>query len=408
MLLGSGVSCAAGLPGTEKITEVVLAARDLPFLFGVDSAAVTAFMVILGEEIATLNKELARRRSPNYEDIYYLAAQICDSEFGEFENPAADAFARRLARILQKDRTTFASVEPGPGRMPTWQMRVIALAEAAQRLIVGDIGKALSSRDGVDIGKMQLLVDPAHALGDGLDVFTLNHDTLLEETWREAEVKFEDGFRPVQEVNAASWLAEYPEVTVWHRDAYHAPRSGPALFKLHGSVDWWRFDNPGVEYLPPTKIDGDPRYIPRRGPGPGPFIPPARPEPEILVGTFNKMLTQARGDAFSDLLCLFRGRLNHVGKLVIAGYGFGDKGINGMVIEWLSHRENRAVWIDPDPGRTLESARPAADVLRAATTRGQVGIAHRGIEAVGWEDVVAEFAQLTGPSDLDPRISRRS
>ncbi|MHB0980220.1 MAG: SIR2 family protein [Thermoleophilia bacterium] len=283
MLIGSGVSCAAGLPGTEQITEVVLAERDLPFLFGVESEALTAFMKILTAEIATVNKELARVRSPNYEDIYYLAAQICDSEFGEFENPAADAFARRLARILQKDRSTFATVEPAPGRTPTWQMCVIALAEAAQRLIVGDIRKALSSRDGVDSSKMHVLIDAARTLGDRLDVFTLNHDTLLEEAWVCSGVPFEDGFRPVQEVNAASRLAEHPEVTTWHRDAYLGSRPGPALFKLHGSLDWWRFDNPGVEYLPPTKIDGDPRYIPRREPGPGPFVPPARPEPEILV-----------------------------------------------------------------------------------------------------------------------------
>lgn len=394
MLIGSGVSCAAGLPGTEQITEVVLAERDLPFLFGVESEALTAFMKILTAEMATVSKELARVRSPNYEDIYYLAAQICDSEFGEFENPAADAFARRLARILQKDPTTFASVEPVPGRMPTWQMRVIALAEAAQRLIVGDFRKALSSRDGVDLNRMYMLVDAVQTLGGRLDVFTLNHDTLLEEVWFRLGMPFEDGFRPVRKVNAASWLAEYPEVTAWHRDAYLGSRPGPALFKLHGSLDWWRFDNPGVEYLPPTKIDGDPRYIPRRGPGARPFIPPARPEPEILVGTFNKMLMQARGDSFSDLFCLFRSRLRRDTSLIISGYGFGDKGINGMIIEWLSHRENRAVWIDPDPCRTLEAARPAAEVMRAAAGRGQVGVLHRGIEAVGWEEVTAEFAQL--------------
>ena len=67
-------------------------------------------------EIVLLVNALARRfrveaeryhtgqfqRSPNYEDIFYLASQVADSEEGELDNPA-------LRALTQEIRADFAS-----------------------------------------------------------------------------------------------------------------------------------------------------------------------------------------------------------------------------------------------------------------------------------------------------------
>jgi len=54
----------------------------------------------------------------------------------------------------------------------------------------------------------------------------------------------------------------------------------------------------------------------------------------MLVGGFNKILNYT-GGVFADLFCAFRSALYRTTELVISGYGFGDKGVNRAIIEWL-------------------------------------------------------------------------
>ena len=57
--------------------------------------------------------------------------------------------------------------------------------------------------------------------------------------------------------------------------------------------------------------------------------------PELLVGTFNKMHPYT-ASVFADLHCHFHKCLRQVNSLICCGYGFGDKGINTKLAEWIN------------------------------------------------------------------------
>ena len=81
--------------------------------------------------------------------------------------------------------------------------------------------------------------------------------------------------------------------------------------------------------------------------------------------------------------------LRGVNRLIVCGYGFGDKAINAYIIRWLyESRENRLIVVHPEPDRLVESARRAVgrhwDGWRQS---GKVGTVERYVQDVGWDDV---------------------
>jgi len=382
-LIGSGVSRAAGLKDTAELTQVILRPSNNVFNPFEPTETVSAFMQLLAEEQSRLLKRLGNRRPVNYEDICYLAAQIADSEVGEFENAAVETFVDKLAHELVNQEERFKEPDdPEWGQEGYWRERVYRLAVSSVRTIKQTVASELS-QEAPRPDALRVLADAARRGEVGLDVFTLNHDTLLETLWNLEGISLEDGFRPVADVRSNCYLAAYPEVTVWSAQAYDTKCSTrPSLLKLHGSIDWWSLWHPDVDFLPPAKVKGDPLHILARPEhrARSKYLPPAELEPVILVGTFNKMLHQARGDSFLDLLCLFRRRLASTDRLVISGYGFGDKGINGIIIEWLTSPNHRALLIDPAPEDTLDRGRGAVQSLVRAKARGQLTMWTGGFE----------------------------
>ena len=70
-----------------------------------------------------------------------------------------------------------------------------------------------------------------------MSVFTLNHDTLLERTFRAAGLEFADGFG--ESVDG---------VRYWEPGRFEGPEPSRRLVKLHGSVDWFLLRPDGGEF----------------------------------------------------------------------------------------------------------------------------------------------------------------
>jgi hypothetical protein len=166
------------------------------------------------------------------------------------------------------------------------------------------------------------------------DIVTLNHDTVIERALSKAGIAFADGF-----IRSATGD--------WSWDARAFDRTGVRLLKLHGSVTWRR-EIQGERRL--LRVDGSES----RSRAEDWFDP----QFELLAGTHNKILQYSRGH-YGDLHCLFRGSLARADRLVVAGYGFRDKAINGMLIEWMSDRAHRVVIVHPAPDELRATARPA-------------------------------------------------
>ena len=73
--------------------------------------------------------------------------------------------------------------------------------------------------------------------------------------------------------------------------------------------------------------------------------------PEILAGTFNKLFEYTRS-MYLWMHAMFHDSLQRSTRLVVCGYGFGDKGINNQVTEWMSHDSKnvrKMIVADMDP-----------------------------------------------------------
>jgi hypothetical protein len=298
-------------------------------------------------------------RAANYEDIAYVARQIEDAITSEYENPA-------LRPLL--DDLTFAL-----------DVSLKELGESAE-FAVGYILDTVRHMLG-PTPKIASITPIVQAFQDRrisqLDVATLNHDTVVETALRHSATPFSDGFEQV-----------YGTLRIWN-DAYS--ESSRRLLKLHGSVDW---------YLYNLRIDGHERRVTARPIG-DPFHPsgpdgedleyPVGGRPLFLAGTFDKILRYPTG-LYADQHANFHHALGGADRLLIAGYGFGDKAINARIVDWADGPpQRRIVIVHPSPSRLREGARGAVrNPWEAWQERGTLGFVKKRVgENLSWEEIYA-------------------
>jgi SIR2-like domain len=372
-LVGSGVSCAAGLPSVGALTSCVLSddpARPL-------EPPARRFLQVLKRRIEP-SIDRFHGRAVNYEDLYYVAGQI-GVDYWEYENPATVGFVDDVLSDGEFQAAVTQGQYSDDNLDEAARRRAVGrAANEALQLIKGELRSCLGQNSIVDLSVLEpfsrAACDPW--LG-GVEIFSLNHDLAIEHHLHSQGIAWESGF-PTRD----------GEVSFWDPGAFERSAEKVHLFKLHGSLDWWRF--PDFRFLQPRlgRTGGGP-YHQRNWQG-NEF--PHGAGPAILVGTFNKMLGQALGGPFLDLLCLFRRRLFQTSRLVMVGYGFGDKGVNGQLVEWLDLHYGRAVWVHPKPSEALEAARGAMSgegALGRAIARGDVVVVEKRFEDTTWAELAA-------------------
>jgi hypothetical protein len=180
-----------------------------------------------------------------------------------------------------------------------------------------------------------------------IDLFTLNHDTLIEDFLRKElihdPITITDGLRDIESDKSRRW-----DYRVY--DEPHHNSKLVKVFKLHGTFKCAVWDvtfGPGNCAIVPDCTDRYGRFIghyttepPRNGPVSGSLF---------LAGTFNKIL-KYNSSMFLELHHRFYRALDDQDcrDLVVCGYGFGDKGINTRIVEWRRRSvERRLLIIDP-------------------------------------------------------------
>jgi hypothetical protein len=152
---------------------------------------------------------------------------------------------------------------------------------------------------------------------DELDIFTLNHDILIEDQCRSQEIALEEGFQHRRgEVRAFSG---------WPDQRVEKVR----LFKLHGSLNWFCYDFPGRvrQFAIP---DGDASHSRDQN---GQLLRIVGTKAAFLSGTIVKEQPYGIG-FFGDVFAAFRRHVAVHKHLVFCGYGFGDPGVNSRVYQW--------------------------------------------------------------------------
>ena len=343
ILLGAGSSLPAGFPSTQRLTDLVLSGdrvwrhSDSSYYLNGDAS--------LPDEQTPLANRMARRihaeaeryysanagRSPNYEDLFYLADQAWAEELGEMENPAV----RTLASELRADMSTLIGTENG--------LNYFDLLNETRNYIADVVWKSLCPKP-VSTNHLKIIARACES-GTVSSISTLCHDTHVEAFLREQSILLADGFSD-----------EKAGVRYWSGDL--SSNGKIPFLKLHGSVDWFRLrpDNSKDFFDDQIGIplNGD-RYHTKTEAGISQL--PVDGRPLLLIGTFNKILNYS-GGMFRELHYRFRSKIREANQLVVCGYSFGDKGINSEIIEWYyAERGRRFVIIHPDREELVTNAR---------------------------------------------------
>jgi hypothetical protein len=287
-LLGSGVSRPAGFPSVEELTKAILSGdtflRDLYTRFN------SYYQQAFG-------------RLANYEDLFYVASRLRDELIGEANDPV-------VATCIETLRLECKFNLP----------QLTHSLDYISDVVASSLRQPETQLDHLQFFKAAWEEAPLQTL----DIFTVNHDLLLEQYLKAQDIPVVDGF------NVAINNVRY-----WNPTLFRADAPGIRLLKLHGSIDWYRFRPDGSSSWYDDLIGIYLGRYPSDARGPGGVGLTAIEGPLLLIGTFNKIPEYTRR-IFLDLYYQFRRLLNRATILVSCGYGFADKGINEQILEWYT------------------------------------------------------------------------
>jgi len=376
-LLGAGASIPGGFPSTSELTNYVLSGEGVKWCSGgyhpfrstepdTKVNCITEYLSIVKKEIDSYY-EKKPERSANYEDLYYVTSQIAESELGDTDNPVVQQFIEKLspqidALLPRYPADKFVLPEQDLNHQASYYIRDVVWhrlkKKAESECHLSWLAEACDD----------LTVSP-------VTIATLNHDTSLETFLRNRGIEPYDGFGDPS-----------PKVRYWDwKPGANNKRNHVTLLKLHGSINWFRLcPEGGIGYddrigLIPADVHFD-RTVDENG-----YRQAALDSrPLLLIGTFNKLYSYASGELF-DLHHMFREALRGSERLVVAGYGFGDKGINNHIVDWFfSSKKNRITVVHAQPEKLMRNARGAIKRLKGNP---MLSFVKKKIEAVTWNEV---------------------
>lgn len=261
------------------------------------------------------------RGPTTYEDLFYLCEEMTNWRIGLADNSTLTSFMKALerrARPLLSGANLAARLDD------------LGLLAREARLFIQSAATTMLGTGG-PVG-LDLIVELARCRRiEQLNIVTLNHDTLVERLMEESSVKLTDGFGP-----------DDGDVRWYDDQLYDDRRASTRLFKLHGSISWYRFV---VDGLPRTAVvrrnDGD--LFDAKGKHLTRWIQDA----SFLTGG-NKAIRYQHG-IYLDLLFRFQEVLRSCDVILMCGYGWGDAAINLRLETWMDDSRKRIILLHPFP-----------------------------------------------------------
>jgi len=368
MLLGSGISQSSGIPNVTTITKRLIdgdwwrhtdgtylegPSPQQPVCSGYQFVRSVKRLMKVVKVYADYYHLLRRGNTANYEDIACLIQQIYDEVMGEIDNPAVSTFVCKA----RSDYEGYILGDLKSGQLDEWKLReekevfsdptnqqwkFDLISRETLNFIRYAVASCIAGQDIVPTG-LDLISDLAKDDEiKRLDIFTLNHDCLVERQLQ--DVEFSDGFSD----RDGSIRFYAPQV-------YNRSEPKTRIFKLHGSVDWSYLRDfecqhnvfqygiclPDGGHFPTDSSQNRWERCPKT--------------PVILAGTYTKMLEYGFG-IVAEMHCRFHQALQEHDCMVMSGYGWNDRGINGRLFEWLcSSRENRLFLLHREPEKLKKS-----------------------------------------------------
>ena len=294
-LFGAGISKPSGLPLAKDLTDAILDNNEAS---------------IEQHHLNIINYIKDSLKTDNYEDIYSVAKSLllyCDDIY---KNPAATIYLNKLREKI-KNESTYGI-----------ENTCNAICNYIDKVVCEKLKINPNNIKGLDL----LTQISENKSFKTVNIFTLNHDTILETILPD---KFSDGFKKLEE-------GIYIFSNEWDNKKFR-------LHKLHGGIDWCPlYSNEQKKYIPGRfdlfreKMDIKSSYS-KYG------YEYQEDYAKILTGTAIKEFEYNFG-IYVDLFNLFFSRLNESTRLFVSGYGWKDSAINLRVLDWL-HRspENKLI-----------------------------------------------------------------
>ena len=236
----------SGYPSVKSITDTVTKAKNIArnsdlnyYIFQKDTNCgyvenIQKLLSHLIKIVSDYNSRLNINSVPNYEDLYYLIRQLSDSETKEYENPALLPLINEIELKFTNELKLFRSE---PKEFMRESLRYI-------HYVVFQLLK----KDPDETKQIQILTDYVLAKSDyHFDIYSLNHDRAIESHFQYLGININTGF------NKSGAISVWSSKSLNKVDQFN-------LFKLHGSVDWFnfqdRYNNGNIYQIP---LDYDPQ-----------------------------------------------------------------------------------------------------------------------------------------------------
>lgn len=331
-LLGSGFSVPAGLPTAKDLWKMILKhyKLQLEYEFRSSSVMVKPYTDWWLFPFWKILKSYQNENEINYEDFYDRILEeknreVCITCIREFVSDNMNKYWKDGNGLSLKDSL-----------ISSWGDKLVKdykeIVESCINTYQYIIRKSLSSVK-IDVyDNFASIVNNLYLCDSHIDIFSLNHDLLVEQILQTWGIKFDDGF----DYNNAKKIGKHLFFDV--RTSMHE-KGNVYLYKLHGSIDLYKYmekDNNGYRYA--KVVNGDPFMMSDNT--------IFEMLPYFLTGTTAK-LKEYDNKYISHLMSLFESVLAKSQKLIMIGYSGNDGRINNMIFDNYYNWTN-AIIISPD------------------------------------------------------------
>ncbi len=272
-------------------------------------------------------------RKTTYEDLYSICNDLRSEHIGRNDNLIASAFYNIFYDqlcVLSKD---FKGEFMGVGDLGMFLDECCTFIQT----VVVDKLRTEENPKGLNFISEVCLSDRY----DQIDIYTLNHDLLIENELKNKNIDFIDGFQDCEEGNV-----RIEDIKILETDAK------VRLIKLHGSIDWVDLRDKNDR-----RVVGSIKEISRDQYYKFNNVIYTEVNRYILTGTYNKLISYHYG-FIHRLHRIFQNDIELAERVIVSGYGWNDTGINAHLEQYTSMSETNKILIlhqNPDELKSSKS-----------------------------------------------------